>query len=162
MIALPSANAHVIGFAWDEQGSGDVKFYAMESDPITGSLFSGAAGIILDGGPSIKWTSFLEATPFGLLDSIDGTVFWPGRSENDFSAWLTVTIPNLAAGPHTVTSGGANLLETPVGDPLSIVIGSTMSMPEPGTLGLFALGLAALAARRRTIRQISPMVLKLE
>ena len=137
---------------------GSVLSWAPDSNPANGQLTLGSSAISWDGSTGAvsivdSLGSLNLGTPgtilSGSITSFSYSLGSPGASFL-LSALLTTSAPNLGLDDAVTISIGSNNFASGTGTGLGDV--TPASVPEPGTLGLMALGLAAFVRRRTSQR----------
>jgi len=169
---MPGIN--VLSWSWGAGNTGSVSVQG--PNPATGLLFdAGAAGAITmmstAPGPQtldITETGLMSGGPMTLVSSFTGPLFNPsdtltrtfmvtpnggspimlGSATGDTTMGQVFKTPESFTGPYSITE---SILFNAVraGDSFSIDDAVTSSVPEPATLGMLALGFAAVGFARR-------------
>lgn len=172
-ISMPN-NAHVLGIAWNDIGNSTIRFYGEVAHDLTSYGFteeSATLGGGLQVGPwatrqEYIWTGIEIGATFEEL-GIDDYAYWdytddrstildyhpdshragPGSSGN---FWF-VDVPNFASGDYVLSLFDTSALERPVS---WNYLNAHITVPEPQTYLLFAIGLLALLKRHNSSNKV--------
>ncbi len=148
------ASAHLIYFAYDDLGDGTVDFYAQHyhniSEP-TGSGFKFTDSADSSIFYNAIWNDTIASKSVNdLISSFSQS--WDLAANSSYSDgytgnWLVARGVSLANGVYNVSTVSPTVVDTPWSALPQITV-SNVTVPEPSTLAIFALGVMGLASRR--------------
>ena len=148
------ASAHLIYFAYDDLGDGTVDFYAQHYHSLSEGTGSGFKFTNVSDSNDMYLSIWDEAIGSKSVNDLSSlfTQSWDLASGNQWSDttsqnWLVARGVSLANGVYNVTTVNPTAVDMPW-SPLPQVTITGVSVPEPSTLAIFALGILGLASRR--------------
>jgi len=151
------ASAHLIYFAYDDLGNGTVDFYAQHYHPITQTTGSGFKFTDTTNSANFYtaiWNDTIASTSIDTLVGLgtfsqtwDLAVGHASYNDSYTGNWLVARGVSLANGIYNVSTVSPTAVDTPW-TPLPQITVSNVTVPEPSTLAVLALGLLGLASRR--------------
>lgn len=149
------ASAHLIYFAYDDLGNGTVDFYAQHYhgiSEVTGSGFKFTDSTNPANFYTAIWNDTIANTSISSLaasfsQSWDLTIGHPTYNDSYTGNWLVARGVSLSNGTYNVSTVSPTVVDTPWSALPQITV-SNVTVPEPSTLAIFALGLIGLASRR--------------